>query len=131
MLKSSSTARCFVATHLTPFHVFELLGATVLSVHVDYPPRRCEVLDDLSVVRDKRVLILEDDVISGVTLGYVVQDIQKFQPRSMDLYLGRPADGQLLKNVDPAIGQTYLAEDHLDSGRRAEYEADFVEFFAG
>ena len=76
------------------------------------------------------MLILEDDVISGMTLGYVVEAIRPFGPRSMDLYLGRPAGGQLLENVDPTIGKTYLAEDHLDPGCRKDYEAEFVEFFA-
>lgn len=108
---------------------FERLGASILSVHVDYPPRRCEVLDDLRTLRGKRVLILEDDVASGITLGYVVGAIQEYEPRSLDLYLGRPKDGQVLDNIDPAIGKVYLAEDYLDSGRLEEYEAWFVSFF--
>lgn len=50
---------------------FERLGARVLSVFVDYPPRRLESRDDLTVIQGGRVLILEDDVISGVTLQLV------------------------------------------------------------
>lgn len=110
-------------------YFFECFGASILSVHVDYPPRRCEVLDNLECLRGNRVLILEDDVASGTTLRYVVTSLQEYQPRSLDLYLGRPKDGQILEHVDPAIGTVYVAEDHLAPDRREEYERQFVEFF--
>src|SRR3954454_8209418 len=54
-------------------YFFERLGVPILSVHVGYPPRRVEVLDDLAVVRDRRVLLLEDDVVSGGTLRLVIR----------------------------------------------------------
>src|SRR5947199_5468655 len=37
-------------------YFFECLGVEVLSVFTDYPPSRCESADDLSVLRDGRVL---------------------------------------------------------------------------
>ena len=116
--------------HVYGYFFEKCFGAPILSVHVDYPPRRCEILDDLSVIRGKRVLILEDDVASGLTLSFVVGAISDFNPRSLDLYLGRPKDGQVLENVDPAIGTVYLAEDYLAAEQRAEYEAQFAAFFA-
>jgi hypothetical protein len=97
---------------------------------VDYPPRRCEVLDDLSVIRSKRVLVLEDDVASGTTLWHVIGALKQYRPRSIDLYLGRPKDSQILEFVDPTIGNIYLAEDHLDPDRRSEYEDQFISFFS-
>lgn len=115
--------------HVYGYFFGQCFGATILSVHVDYPPRRCEVLDDLDSVRDKRVLILEDDVASGTTLRYVVSAINEYQPRSVDLYLGRPKDGQVLDHVDPAIGTVYLAEDYLDPNQREQYESQFTAFF--
>ena len=67
-------------------YFFELFGASILSVHVDYPPRRCEVLDDLDPVRGKRVLILEDDVASGTTLRYVILRILAMTVKPLHLY---------------------------------------------
>jgi hypothetical protein len=117
--------------HVYGYFFEKCFGASILSVHVDYPPRRCEVLDDLNPIRGKRVLILEDDVASGTTLRHVVNAINEYQPRSLDLYLGRRKGDQALENVDPAIGTTYLAEDYLDPNRREEYESQFVTFFEG
>jgi hypothetical protein len=50
--------------HVYGYFFERCFGVSILSVHVDYPPRRCEVLDELDAVRGKRVLILEDDVAS-------------------------------------------------------------------
>jgi hypothetical protein len=110
-------------------YFFKCFGASILSVHVDYPPRRCEVLDELDVLREKRVLILEDDVASGTTLRHVVNTLQEYEPKALDLYLGRRKDGQVLEHIDPAIGTVYLAEDHLDPNLREQYETQFVNYF--
>jgi hypoxanthine phosphoribosyltransferase len=110
-------------------YFFERFGNSLLSVHVDYPPRRCEVLDDLGVIRSKRVLILEDDVASGTTLRHVIGALKQYRPSSIDLYLGRPKDSQVLEFVAPTINTIYLAEDHLDPNRRSDYEDQFIRFF--
>ena len=110
-------------------YFFERLGASILSVHVDYPPRRCEILDDLDPIRGKRVLILEDDVASGTTLRHVVNALLFYQPDSLELFLGRKKDSQVLDSIDPAISKVYLAEEHLDPGLRDEYEMRFIEYF--
>lgn len=110
-------------------YFFKCFGASILSVHVDYPPRRCEVLDNLEVLREKRVLILEDDVASGTTLRHVVNTLKEYEPQSLDLYLGRRKDGQVLEHVDPAIGTVYLAEDLLDPNLREQHETQFVKYF--
>lgn len=110
-------------------YFFQRLGNPVLSVHVDYPPRRCEILDDLEVLRGKRVLILEDDVASGTTLRLVIGALQAYMPASIDLYLGRPKNCQILESIDPTIGSVYLAEDFLDPDRRNAYESQFISFF--
>lgn len=112
-------------------YFFQRLGQPVLSVYVDYPPRRFAALDDLSPIRGGRVLILEDDVVSGITLRLVTRALQEHQPRSLSLYLGRFKEDQIIENVCPEIETMYLAEDHLDPRRREEYEAEFIQFFAG
>ena len=96
---------------------------------IDYPPRRCEILDDLEKVRSKRVLILEDDVASGTTLRLVVNALIDFEPNGIDLFLGRRKDSQVLDSIHPAIGRVFMAEDHLDAERRDEHEEVFVKFF--
>jgi hypothetical protein len=111
-------------------YFFEQLGATVLSLYVDYPPRRCEVLDDMAAIRDQSVLILEDDVVSGLTLQLVVKMLKRFSPASIDLYLGRRKEDQILENVPSDIRTIYVAEDWLDPAMHREYAARFVEFFA-
>jgi hypothetical protein len=110
-------------------YFFERLGARVLSVAVDYPPRRAELVDDLSAIRGRRVLLVEDDIISGVSLGLVVSALATYEPRSVSLYLGRDKEDQHLQNVPPSIAEVYLAEDHLDPTERGRYEADLLEFF--
>ncbi|MDF1844926.1 MAG: phosphoribosyltransferase family protein [Rubripirellula sp.] len=110
-------------------YFFEQLGNSILTVHVDYPPRRCEVLDNLSGIRDQRVLILEDDVASGTTLRLVIAELKQHRPASIDLYLGRPKESQVIEFVDVAISTIYLAEDHLDPSDRGNDEARFIQFF--
>lgn len=110
-------------------YFFQLFAAPILSVHVDYPPRRCEILDDLEIICGKRVLILEDDVASGTTLRHVVNTLLEYEPQSIDLFLGRRKDSQILDAIHPAINKVFLAEEHLDAGRREQYEMNFVRFF--
>jgi hypothetical protein len=110
-------------------YFFERLGAEVLSVFTDYPPTRCESRDDLSVLRGGRVLLTEDDVIGSGTLRLVVGHLQQFSPASVAVYLGHTKGIQHVRNVPREITTTYLAEDHLDEGRRQANEAAFAEFF--
>ena len=110
-------------------YFFEKFGATVLSVYVDYPPTRCEVLDDLSVLQDQRVLILEDDVISGITLRFTIDALMAHDPTSLALFLGRSKEFNLLENVGPEINKIHMAEDYLDSEQRNDYETEFIDYF--
>ncbi len=110
-------------------YFFEQFGVRVLSVHVDYPPRRCTVLDDLSALRGRSVLILEDDVVSGVTLRLVIDALKQYNPRSLALYLGRRKEDQQLEAIAPEIDRVFLAEDYLDHELREQCEAEFTDFF--
>lgn len=110
-------------------YFLESLGVKVLSVHVDYPPTKLEIVDDLTAVQGKRVLLIEDDVISGSTLRLVVSNLQQYRPRSLSLYLGHTKEIQQLLNVPPEIRKIYIAEDCLDPLQREQHEAEFSRFF--
>ncbi len=110
-------------------YFFQLFNAPIVSVHVDYPPRRCQTFEDLEAIRGKRVLILEDDVASGTTLRLVVQTLLEYQPRGIDLFLGRRKDSQILEAIHPSIDRVFMAEDFLDASLRAEHERQFAEYF--
>ncbi len=108
---------------------FERLGAQVLSIFIDYPPTRVESADDLSVVHGQRVLLIEDDVVSGISLALVMNEVARHKPGSVSLYLGREKESQQLQNIPSQINRVYLAEDCLDPADRARYESQFLDFF--
>jgi hypothetical protein len=110
-------------------YFFERLGAEVLSVYTDYPPTRVEAAEDLAVLKGRRVLLLEDDVIGGATLRLVVGALRGHAPQSLSLYLGHTRGVQHRENIPPEITKTYLAEDHLDTRQWLRYEAEFLAFF--
>jgi hypoxanthine-guanine phosphoribosyltransferase len=88
------------------------------------------VLEDLSVAQDHSVLILEDEVVSGVTLLQVVDGLKEYGPRSSALYLGRRKEDQQVERIAPEIDRVFLAEDHLDSSLRVQSEYAFASYFA-
>jgi hypothetical protein len=110
-------------------YFFERLGARVLSIFVDYPPTRVESADDLSAIHGQRVLLIEDDVVSGISLDLAMKEIAQHEPSSVSLYLGRKKDSQQLHNIPSQIDRVYLAEDDLDPARRGRYESEYVDFF--
>jgi hypothetical protein len=110
-------------------YFFERLGIPMLSAFVEYPPRCVDLVDDCSAIRGRRVLVVEDDIISGVSLALVVSALATYAPRSLSLYLGRDKESQQLENVPELITEVYLAEDHLDPAERGRYDAEFVKFF--
>ena len=112
-------------------YFFERFGARVLSVFVDYPPRQVTQADNLTAVSGGRVLVIEDDVVSGVSLGLVVDAIRIHRPASVSVYLGRRADSQCPENIPAEVEAVYLAEAHLDPADRPRHETDFLRVFGG
>ncbi|MBV5339895.1 MAG: hypothetical protein J0665_10115 [Deltaproteobacteria bacterium] len=112
-------------------YFFERMGVPVLSVFTDYPPTRCIAEDDLRILRDQRVLLIEDDAISGRTLRLVSEHLHQFAPNSLGLYLGHTKGVQNLQNVPGEIGKVYVAEDLLSWYTRSELEREFEDFFQG
>lgn len=83
----------------------------------------------MSVVRGRRVLLIEDDIISGRTLQLIVDHLQQFEPQAVGLYLGHTKTIQHLQNVPAAIDCAFLAEELLGSDSRAALEHEFVDLF--
>jgi hypothetical protein len=112
-------------------YFFERLGIPVLSLFTDYPPTRCAGEDDLCGIEDQRVLLIEDDIVSGFTLKLVVEHLRRFLPRSLALYLGHSKGVQHLNNVPGDIERVYLADELLSGVNRELLEKQFQEFFEG
>jgi hypothetical protein len=110
-------------------YFFERTGVRLHAVFVDYPPKQVTLLDNFAAIRARRVLLVEDDIVSGVSLELVVKELGAFGPRFLAFYLGRDKDSQQLQNVPASIQQVYLAEDHLDPAARARHEAEFTACF--
>jgi hypothetical protein len=112
-------------------YFFERLGVPLISVHTDYPPTTCKTESDLSLLTNQRVLVIEDDVISGRTLQIVVDLLQTFRPTSLSLYLGHNIGIQHLENVPEVIGRdsVYIAERSLDQMEWKNLDAEFEAFF--
>ncbi|MBK5275605.1 MAG: hypothetical protein JJE30_11205 [Desulfuromonadales bacterium] len=53
-------------------YFFEKMGCETMEIYVPYPPVGIQVLNDLTGIKGKRVLIIEDDIISGKSLRLVV-----------------------------------------------------------
>jgi hypothetical protein len=74
-------------------------------------------------------LLIEDDVVSGMSLQLVFNEVARHTPSSVSLYLGREKASHELQIIPRQIGRVYLAEDCLDRADRARHESDFFDFF--
>lgn len=111
-------------------YFLENLGVNVLSIYTDPPPATTVMMtEDFSVISGGKVLLIEDDVISGSTLRLVLTAVEKYAPRSLSLYLGHTKCFQRLQNVPPEFVKIYVAEDCLDPRDLQRHEDEFVEFF--
>lgn len=132
LLVSSSNFDLFIAVapegHVYGYF-FEQFGETVHSVFVDYPPRVVTRVDTLPELEDQRVLLIEDDVVSGTSMRLIVEELTARRPRSVSVYLGRRADGQCPENVPDNIESVYLSETHLQQQDRRQHLDEFVEHF--
>ena len=112
-------------------YFFERIGIPIMSVFTDYPPTCCTSDEDLAVLEDQKVLLIEDDVISGRTLQLVVDYIGQFKPASLALYLGHNIGIQHLGNVPREIvpENIFVAERSLSQKDWMSLEDEFLEFF--
>ncbi|HKY62468.1 MAG TPA: phosphoribosyltransferase family protein [bacterium] len=105
--------------------IFHDLGLETLAVNIGEAnpagKRPVEALDDLSRLRGKKVLVVEDDVHSGEPLRSLLAEIKPYRPSALNLYLGLPAFRQNLENVPPGFRKVYITEEY-----RKEDEAAFL-----
>ena len=110
-------------------YFFEQLGVPVGSVFVDYPPREVTAWQGADGLQGRRVLLIEDDVISGTSLRLIFDALAERGPASVSVYLGREAAHQCPENVPESARAVYLAETHLNADDRPRHEEEFVRFF--
>jgi hypothetical protein len=111
-------------------YFFEILETQVFSIFTDPPPATTvKVTEDLSRICGGKILLIEDDVISGSTLRLVLAAVGKYGPRSLSLYLGHAKCFQRLQNVPSEFANIYVAEDCLKPRDRQRHEDEFEKFF--
>jgi len=79
---------------------------------------------DLSVLKGKRVLIVEDDVRTGATLKKIIDISNTYVPQELGLYLGLPKTFQRMENIPSNFKDVFVAD-----GSREE-RADFSDYLA-
>lgn len=98
--------------------IFRDLGIPTVAVNIpesDFGGRRTlKKFDDLSKLRGKRVLVVEDDVHSGATLRRLLRTLNQYGTTRLGLYLGSTARHQNVSNVPPQFRHIYVAEANLD-----------------
>lgn len=107
--------------------IFELFGFPVRNIHIDEycatEDRPYRELDDISDIRGKHVLFIEDDVQTGRTLEKAYRMISRYSPASVSVYLGTPEKGQKLGNVPRELRATYTTPNFLpDAEARLEVD---------
>lgn len=108
--------------------LFKLLDLPVLDIHIDEycltEDRPYQELDDLSAIKGRHVLFIEDDVRTGRTLEKAYQNINRYSPSKVSVYLGIPEERQELKNVPRTFDKIYTVPSVLpDMQTRAEIDA--------
>jgi hypoxanthine-guanine phosphoribosyltransferase len=71
---------------------------------VECPPTKLQTRDDLLGIAGEEVLIIEDDVIGGGTLRIVIEELLKYKPRNLSLFLGHGKVFQHLDGIPREIG---------------------------
>jgi hypothetical protein len=110
-------------------YFFERFGFSTMDIFVPYPPVAIEVRDDLSCIKGKRVLIIEDDVMSGKSLQLVIQKLIPYGPAHIELYLGHSKGIQHPENVAKVIERIYFTEDIYAIHDPILLEQEFQQFF--
>lgn len=67
-------------------------------------------LDNLSILKGKKVLVVEDDLRTGATLQKLLERISEVKPVELGLYLGQPNRFQIMENAPVEFSQIHVAE---------------------
>ncbi|MFO1520412.1 MAG: phosphoribosyltransferase, partial [bacterium] len=94
--------------------IFEDLGLPSIAVNIpeaDFNgPRSFQSFDDLSALKGKRVLVVEDDVQSGATLRALLEALAPHAPSFLGLYLGAPPNRQITANIPKAFKRVVVTQ---------------------
>lgn len=84
--------------------------------------RTIKIFDDLSILRGKKVLVVEDDVQTGATLKKLLEHLKKHDTAQLSLYLGLTEAFQKKENIPSQFEKIYTAqEDHTTDGQFVTY----------
>ena len=101
--------------------IFELYDFPLRNVHIDEycttEDRPYKELDDLSIIRGKNIILIEDDVRTGKTLEKACSQIKRHSPKSISLYLGHPERMQNLPNIPKEFRKVYTTPDILSDAQ--------------
>ena len=92
--------------------IFRDLGIPTVAVNIPESaaggPRTLSSLDDLSSLKGKRVLVVEDDIQTGATLRKLLEAFGEDAPSKLGLYLASPGERQVLESVPAAFQNVYV-----------------------
>lgn len=104
--------------------MFELMDFPLRNIYIDEysraEDRPYKELDDLSAISGKDVLFVEDDIKTGATLRKAHQNIAKYSPASVSVYLGIPEPQQTLQNIPKDFKNVYTVPHYLGDKRIKE-----------
>jgi len=110
---------------------FQDLGLRTMAVNIpeseEGEPRSIKLYDDLASLKDKKVLIVEDDVRTGATLQKLLEHIKPNTPKHIGLYLGQSETFQKMMNIPKELIKTYIAEPKINSTTGATHFREFLE----
>lgn len=111
-------------------YFFETLGLDVLHVYAEFDGKGgidFQLAQPLDALRGRRVLLIEDDIRTGLTLRTVLDGIKGVGAKSFSLFLGNNLPYQNLGSVPPQVIRTYLNTMEDTGLDRDRMEERFVE----
>src|SRR3989338_1829696 len=90
------------------------LGMPTVAVNIpesgEGETRTIKLFDDLSALRGKKVLVVEDDIRTGATLQKLLEQIKPNEPAELDLYLGQSINYQKIENIPEDFTDTFVVK---------------------
>lgn len=109
---------------------FRDLGIWTLAVNIpesgEGEARTIKIFDDLSLLKGRKVLVVEDDVRTGATLQKLLEEIKPDEPARLGLYLGQPETFQKTTSIPTDFKDTYIAGETNPKVASREF-AEFLE----
>jgi hypoxanthine phosphoribosyltransferase len=107
--------------------IFRDLGLAIAAVNIPEAvfngERSLKELDDLSKLKGSRVLVVEDDVVSGATLRKLLPSLERHAPAELGLFLGSPSGRQLQMNIPASFRHVHISDDKVNADGDADADA--------